>query len=192
MITGLSLSILLLFVVLAFYAMDFTFMRLYDADRQKEGQGWSWDYTLFTALLALFLVLQPALFPWAGWYPENALGLIIQLSGLMLIAASFAIHIWARMHLRKFYTERVEVQPDHLVIDTGPYAYVRHPIITSFFALALGLLFVNPALTSFLIAAYAFWDFNRAARDEEKALGGNVRGYADYMKRVPRFFPKLW
>jgi protein-S-isoprenylcysteine O-methyltransferase Ste14 len=101
------------------------------------------------------------------------------------------LQVWARLHLRQFYAERVEVQPEHYVVDTGPYAHVRHPLFTSFFVFVTGLLLVSPALPTLLVAAYAFWDFSRAARQEEELLSEHLAGYKDYMARVPRFVPGL-
>lgn len=187
MIQGLSLSILLLFIVLIFYAIDFAFLARYDRERES-GKGWAWDYTLLTVAGALLVILQPWLLPFLGWAVGAKWGLAIQVLGLMCCIASFAIHIWSRLHLQKFYAERVEVQSDHRVIQTGPYAYVRHPVITSFFLLGFGLLLLAPALTTLLACVYVIWDFTRAARQEEELLTRTLPGYADYMKRVPRFF----
>ena len=190
MILGLPLSLLLLFVLIVFYSIDFAFMSRYDRERQK-GKGWAWDYTLMTMAAGLVIVLQPWLWPRLGVWTGSAWGLAVQAAGLMGVVASFALHIWSRLHLQKFYAERVEVQPDHRVIQSGPYAFVRHPLITSFFLFALGLFLVNPALTTILSLLYTIWDFTRAARQEEELLSQNLPGYADYMRRVPRFIPSL-
>ena len=63
------------------------------------------------------------------------------------------------VHLQQFYAERVEVQPEHKVIDTGPYQLMRHPVITSFFGIATGFFLFNPALTTFVVLLYTIWDF---------------------------------
>ncbi len=187
MILGLPLSLLLLLVLVLFYGIDFFFLSRYDRERQK-GKGWAWDYTLLTLGGALIVILQPWLVPRLGLTVDSAWGLAIQVAGLASCVASFAIHIWSRIHLRKFYAERVEIQPDHQMIQSGPYAYVRHPLITSFFLLGFGLFLTAPALTTFLGFIYVLWDFTRAARQEEELLSRALPGYSDYMKRVPRFF----
>ena len=187
MISGIFLSFLLLLIVVVFYAIDFAFLTRYDRERQS-GKGWAWDYTLLTVAGALLVILQPWLLPFLGWRMDINWGWAIQLTGLLSCLASFAIHIWARLHLQKFYAERVEVQPDHQVIQTGPYAYVRHPVITSFFLLAFGLILIAPGLTTLGGLVYVIWDFSRAARHEEELLARTLPGYTDYMMRVPRFF----
>lgn len=187
MIIGLPLSSLLLAVIVVFYAIDFFFLLRYDRERQA-GKGWAWDYTLLTICGAALVVLQPWFFPYLGISTSQGWGMWIQGIGLLFCLSSFAIHIWSRLHLQKFYAERVEVQSDHRVIQSGPYAYVRHPVITSFFLLSIGLFLLSPALTTLLGFVYVLWDFTRAARQEEDLLSRTLPGYREYMKRVPRFF----
>jgi protein-S-isoprenylcysteine O-methyltransferase len=93
--------------------------------------------------------------------------------------------------LQEFYAERVEVQPEHRVIDTGPYRLMRHPVITSFFGIATGLFLINPGLTTLAALLYTIWDFRRAAQQEEDLLTRTLPGYADYANRTPRFLPRL-
>ena len=105
---------------------------------------------------------------------------------------SFGLHIWGRQHLRRFYTERVEVQQGHQVINTGPYAVVRHPIITTFFGLAIGVFLINPSLPTLAAMIYTFGDFLNAARKEEQLLLDALPEYATYMAETPPFLPRLW
>jgi protein-S-isoprenylcysteine O-methyltransferase len=117
--------------------------------------------------------------------------LVIQTIGVFLILSALALHIWSRVHLQHFYAERVEVQPEHQVIDTGPYRLMRHPVITSFFGIATGLFLINPAVPTLAVLLYTIWDFSRAADQEEKLLSSTLPGYADYVRRTPRFLPRL-
>ena len=187
MISGLPLTLLLLFVLILFYVIDFYFLSRFDRER-GQGKGWAWDYTLLTIAAALLVILQPWLLPRLGLNVTASWGLAVQFIGLIFVFVSFAIHIWSRRHLQKFYAERVEIQSDHQVVNSGPYAYVRHPVITSFFLFAFGLFMLAPALTTLLGCVYTVWDFTRAARQEEDLLGKNLPGYAEYMNSVPRFF----
>lgn len=189
MISGVPLSVVLGAIVVAFFVMDFSFMLRYDRERGT-GQGWAWDYTLLVAAMGLMVVLQPVFLPVLGFTTGQAWGLAVQAVGLLVVLLSFIIHIWSRLHLKKFYAERVEVQSDHQVIDTGPYGLVRHPLVTSFFMLGTGIFLLAPALTTLAVMIYVYWDFSRAARQEEELLGKTLPGYQDYMKRVPKFLPR--
>lgn len=190
MISSVSLSVVLLSILVVFFAIDYGFMHRYDRQRASR-KGWNWDYTLFTFGFALLVVLQPWLLPVLGWNSTSGFGLGLQILGMALILASFVIHTWARRHLRQFYVERVEVQENHQVIQTGPYAYVRHPIITTFFGVAVGLVCLNPSVVTMLVLGYTVWDFSRAARQEEQVLSKSLPEYEEYMARTPRFFPRI-
>jgi protein-S-isoprenylcysteine O-methyltransferase Ste14 len=192
MIQGVLLTTILSIIILAFYAIDFYFMSRYDRQRQGGKRGWKWKYVSMTMLLGLVMLLQPVAWPSLGWSTDSPLGLLMQAAGGLLVVVAFALHVWSRVHLRQFYVERVEVQVDHQVIDTGPYALVRHPIITSFFGLTGGLFLLNPAIPTLFVFIYTLWDFTQSAQKEEKLLSGNVTGYEAYIHRTPRFLPRLW
>jgi protein-S-isoprenylcysteine O-methyltransferase Ste14 len=191
MISGLSLSFAILTIVIIFFVVDYFYMNRHDRERES-GKGWSWDYTLFSMALSLLIILQPWLLPWLGWTTTNLWGLGLQAVGGILVFISFGLHIWSRNHLKRFYSERVEIQQGHQVINTGPYAMVRHPIFTSFFALAVGLVFFNPSITTLVVMLYTFWDFSRAAKQEEELLSNTLPEYRIYMKKTSRFLPRFW
>jgi protein-S-isoprenylcysteine O-methyltransferase len=192
MITGIVQSVLTLLTVGIFYAIDSLLIRYYDRQRHASGSGRAWDFTLFIFSLVAVLVLQPVFLPIISFRTDQSWGLTIQALGVLIILASFALHIWSRVHLRHFYAERVEIQPEHKVIDSGPYALMRHPVITSFFGIAAGLFLINPSLTTLAALLYTIWDFVHAAKAEEDLLTKTLPGYAEYARRTPRFLPRVW
>jgi protein-S-isoprenylcysteine O-methyltransferase len=192
MLTGNAQAATTLLTIILFYAMDILLIRRYDKQRTAGGSGRAWDFTLFIFIMVAILILQPMLLPALSLQIIEPLGSFLQLFGIVLIVESLALHFWSRAHLGQFYAERVELQPEHKVIETGPYKHMRHPVITSFFGIATGLFFVNPAVTTFAALAYAVWDFTRAAKQEEDLLAKSLPGYADYARRTPRFLPRLW
>jgi protein-S-isoprenylcysteine O-methyltransferase Ste14 len=58
--------------------------------------------------------------------------------------------------------------------------------------MVIGLFLVNPALTTLAMLIYTFWDFTRAARQEEELLSKSLPDYAAYMARTARFLPNPW
>jgi protein-S-isoprenylcysteine O-methyltransferase Ste14 len=42
----------------------------------------------------------------------------------------FLFAMWARLHLGRLWSGRITKKQDHRIVDTGPYAIVRHPIYT--------------------------------------------------------------
>ena len=191
MLSGIPQSIATLLTIILFYSMDFALIRRYDKKRQASGSGRSWDFTFFIFLMVAVLVLQPLLLPILSFRTTAIWGLVLQLLGVLIILMALALHIWSRAHLQQFYAERVEVQPEHKVIDTGPYQLMRHPVITSFFGIATGLFLINPALPTLAALLYTVWDFTRAAKQEEELLAQTLPGYTAYADRTPRFLPRL-
>jgi protein-S-isoprenylcysteine O-methyltransferase Ste14 len=190
MFVGIYQSIITLLLAIAFYAADVLLMRRFDPAR-VQGSSRSWSWTAFALVMAAIVIAQPMLWPGLGLHTAAGWGLLVQGLGLLLMAAGLALHWWARLHLRQYYGERVEFQAGQLLVETGPYRYVRHPIYTSFFLCIVGLLLVNPALTTLLVTIYFFWDFPRAARGEEAMLADKLAGYREYMARTPRYLPRL-
>lgn len=191
MLLGLPQSVATLLTIILFYAMDFVLIHRYDKKRQAEGSGRSWDFTFFIFTMVAILILQPVLLPILSFRTTETWGLLVQILGVPTILTALALHIWSRAHLQEFYAERVEIQPEHKVIDTGPYRLMRHPVITSFFGIATGLFLLNPSLTTLAALLYTIWDFHRAAKQEEDLLAQTLPGYAEYAQQTPRFLPRL-
>lgn len=188
MVTGLHLSLSLLIVISIFYGMHFWLIRKYDPFREKGSSG-AIGYTIVGLVASLFLVFQPAILPILGFYTAASWGMTVQIIGLLFFFSSLLLHWWARSNLQQFFGERIEVQKNQHLIETGPYAYIRHPIYTSFFIFGFGLLLLNPSLPILLLLGYTFWDYGRLVSKEEKLLGDNIPGYREYISRTSRFFP---
>jgi len=192
MLTATAQALVPLLTILVFYALDFALIRRYDKQRSASGSGRAWDFTFFIFCLVAILILQPVFLPRLSFQIAAPWKMYIQLLGIVLLIESLALHVWSRIHLGQYYAERVELQPNHKVIDSGPYQLMRHPVITSFFGIAAGFFLINPAVTTLAALAYTLWDFMRAAKQEEDLLSKSLPGYADYSRRTPRFLPRLW
>src|SRR5262249_14002201 len=118
----------------------------------------------------------------------------LQALGFVLLLVSMAIITRvARENSFAAPVVRVQAERGHRVIDTGPYAWVRHPMYSGavlyFAAIALLLgswwgLALSPV---FLVL------FGIRAGLEERALVDGLPGYADYLARVRyRLVPGLW
>ncbi len=190
MLEGIYQTITMGLAFAAFYGLDFSLIAFYAKQRKKS--SWDIGYTLTGIGVAIGLSLQPMILPMLGLHITATWGLWLQGLGLVLLLGSLILQIWARIHLGRFYAEGADVQPGHYVIDTGPYSYVRHPLFVSYMIFTLGIMCVTPATTTLAVVIYTCWDFSRAAEADERLLTQQVQGYADYMKRVPRFIPRLW
>jgi protein-S-isoprenylcysteine O-methyltransferase Ste14 len=135
------------------------------------------------------LIVVPALDYRFMWTPVPA---VVALFGDGLIALGFFL-VFLVFRENTFGASTIRVEENQRVIDTGPYAHMRHPmyaaalVMLAGIPLALGswgglfivLLFV-PILAWRLLA-------------EERYLAVHLPGYADYMRRVRwRLLPGVW
>lgn len=157
---------------------------MHGSSTSDEDRGDRWVVAQF-ALMVLVLG--------TGWLPPGwpssvdsvlpALGAVVSLLGAL-------VAVWAWRTLDRSATPYPRPREGGRLIDTGPYAYVRHPIYSA------GLLFftgyalaTSPAAFVPLVALAVLWR-NKAALEEE-LLERHYRGYRDYRERVPGgFFPR--
>jgi protein-S-isoprenylcysteine O-methyltransferase Ste14 len=143
--------------------------------------------TIFGALL-LFLGSGP-LFPnqfrlWNfGW------GVQWVLVGLAVLGLAFTW--WARLRLGRLWSSSVTKKADHRIVDTGPYAIVRHPIYTGILAAIFATAAMKGAPLSLIGALVMTLGFRTKARLEESFLREQLgaEAYESYRRRVPMLIP---
>jgi protein-S-isoprenylcysteine O-methyltransferase Ste14 len=111
-----------------------------------------------------------------------------------LVALGMTIAWWARLHLGRLWSGHITRKADHKIVDTGPYALVRHPIYTGLL-LGLAATAVLEGTVSALLGCVLFWlGFYLKARIEERWLAQELGAdaYADYQRRVPMQVPLRW
>jgi len=110
----------------------------------------------------------------------------------ILMFAGYMVFMRAMFH-NEYASRVIEVQRGQRVVDTGPYAVVRHPMYA---AAMLMYSFIPPALGSlwaFVPLILIFIMLFLRIFDEEKALIKGLKGYKQYMRKVRyRMVPGLW
>ncbi len=141
--------------------------------------------------LAMFLglVVVPGLDHRFDWSQVPAALAIV--ADLLMLAALGGIVLVVRENT--FAASTITVEREQLVISSGPYAYVRHPM----YAFALPLLVAIPiALGSWwglLVATIAPPMLVARILDEERVLSAELAGYEDYRRAVRyRLIPRMW
>ena len=119
----------------------------------------------------------------------------IKFFGLGIAALGFAIIFTAQA--QNAYAEPiVEIQEDRgqVLIDTGLYAHVRHPMYSGSLIFFSGVaLWLGSIFTATFGAVLLMLVFLPRIFIEEKTLKNGLKGYEDYMKRVrSRIIPKLF
>src|SRR5579863_9819900 len=67
-----------------------------------------------------------------------------------LVAVGMAIAWWARIHLGRLWSGHITRKADHKIVDTGPYAMVRHPIYTGILLALAATAVLKGTLTALL------------------------------------------
>lgn len=191
MYIGIYQTMIVLSAVLVFYTLDVHYMTRFDPKRTGNGSGRSYSYTSIVALMVFFLAAQPIFLPQISLVIPGPVGLALQGLGIFLLVAAVILHSWARSNLRELYAERVEIQPGHRLVESGPYHAIRHPAAASIMLFAAGLFLTNPGLVSAFVLGFAIWDLSYASRREEALLSRSLPGYSAYLQRTTRYFPRL-
>jgi len=162
--------------------------------RMKAGpqyeQEWSQKIIVSLVFVAFFaLIVVSALDHRYAWSPVAP---AVSILGEVVILLSFLFIFWVT-RVNSFAASNIRVEKDQRVIDTGPYAHVRHPMYAGAIWLFVG---IPLALGSWRSLAFILplvpvllWRL----LDEERILRRDLAGYTEYMRRVrARLIPFVW
>jgi protein-S-isoprenylcysteine O-methyltransferase Ste14 len=153
-----------------------------------------WDLRLLSLMLPAALAIIPLAaldvvrFRWSH-LPTWAI-----VGGYAIFLAGYALGGWAQA-VNEFFEPGVRIQSErhHRVIDTGPYAWIRHPgyvsgmLVFAGAAVSLGSLWalIPALLASLVLVIRTAW--------EDQLLRAELAGYQDYARRIRwRLVPGLW
>ena len=101
----------------------------------------------------------------------------------------------AAIYENSFAAPIVEDQTDvgQVLIDTGPYARVRHPLYLGFLPFVAGISLWLESYTSLIVGFGSLvWIIGRIVV-EERMLRHTLPGYSEYVEKVPyRLVPFVW
>jgi protein-S-isoprenylcysteine O-methyltransferase Ste14 len=155
----------------------------------------------FTPLGALFFFLMIFSFVIIALQVDKLLGitdifprplLAILVSLFFLVA--FILIGWSVLTFLRAKGTPVPLNPPPQLVTTGPYAYVRNPMLTGVFALlfGIGVLLGSVSLLVIFTPLFIFvnvWELKNIEEPELlKRLG---QDYIEYRKSTPMFFPNL-
>ena len=111
--------------------------------------------------------------------------------GVML--TGLALTWWARIHLGSLWSSAITRKEKHRLVDTGPYAFVRHPIYTGLIIALLATAAIEATLVALLGALLIVLGLWVKARAEERFLSPELapETYESYRRRVPMLVPFL-
>jgi protein-S-isoprenylcysteine O-methyltransferase Ste14 len=118
----------------------------------------------------------------------------MQVVGLVILFVSIILHSWARQAIRGQFSGHLQIQPEHKLVQNGPYSYIRHPGYLGYVLLALGVAIGYSSLVSLasvllLLLPGLIYRINV----EEKLLSEHFgESYRQYASQVKRLIPRIW
>ena len=165
-------------------------------ERIRPGPGIKWWDNLFyafyiPAFFAVFIIgsLDGGRFGWTASLP-----IFVYISGYIMYIFSISIFLWAQQ-INRFFSTVVRIQHDrgHVVIQTGPYKYVRHPGYIGGIVMAISTALVLGSLWALMPAGVVVILLIIRTYLEDTTLQKELPGYADYAKKVRhRLLPGVW
>lgn len=155
----------------------------------------SWDKVLallVSVSVGFPLVIVAGLDHRYGWSP--AFPLWLNIIGLLLAAAGYALVVWALVENR-FFSSAVRIQTDrgHVVCDTGPYRMIRHPGYAGNIIPLAGIVLAFSSFWTIIPAAIASILILIRTVLEDRTLKDELPGYKEYAQKVRyRLFPGIW
>ncbi len=118
-----------------------------------------------------------------NWSSEFPLWLIV--IGLILISLGYAFAAWAVVENR-FFSSVVRIQTDrgHVVCDSGPYRFMRHPGYAGNILALFGIVLALGSVWTLIPAAVASIISVIRTVLEDQTLQEELPGYRDYARRV--------
>ena len=114
--------------------------------------------------------------------------------GFALFAGGCVLLTWS-MLVNPFFEKTVRIQTEHghEVIDSGPYALVRHPGYLGLVGWMIGTPLMLASAWSFVPATLAIAGIVLRTALEDRTLRNELAGYAEYVSKVHfRLLPRIW
>ena len=181
--------------IIAWYVIRYPFERRAKRVRVVSG-GRSVSDTIGLASALFGLAVLPAIYVATG-FPEAA-GYRTGWWAIVLGAIVFASALWvfrrAHKELGRNWSITLEIRDQHRLINTGPYAFIRHPMYTSFLLMGLGQALLLPNWIAGLsgLVGFAVLFFLRVGKEERMMLENFGPQYRAYMERTKRLIPYLY
>jgi len=132
-----------------------------------------------------------------GWFDSrvelpDTVRIIAAACGLALGALGLALALAGLLRLGENLSVFPHPKPDAVLVETGAYRMVRHPIYAGLIIGAAGWALLNVSLITLIYAGLLFVFFDIKSRREEEQLTRAFPEYAAYRARVHRLIPFIY
>lgn len=165
-------------------------------ERINPGPGTKrWDIIIRAFLipvsLAMLIIapLDAGRFNWSIPFPVS-----VYAASYLIFILSLIIGLWA-VRVNKFFSSVVRIQTDrsHVVVDGGPYRFVRHPGYTGMILMFISLPLMLGSLWAMIPTGIDVILIIIRTYLEDITLQKELRGYKDYVIKIKfRLVPGIW
>lgn len=164
--------------------------------RHRIGSGTkAWDKVWLPSLLLIlgalfYITLRDFSMPLTDLGPPE----LSQIIGLTIYVMGLGLFAWASL-VNPFFEVSVRIQEEegHRVVDSGPYAIVRHPGYVGYCAAFLATPLMLPSFWVSLLSLIVALILGIRTTLEDRTLQAELQGYATYASRVRfRLIPGIW
>lgn len=132
---------------------------------------------------------------WAYFQTDHSFGWKwTTVAGICLILFGLVVRLWALRVLNMNFSNHIYIRTDHQLIQTGPFAVIRHPAYAGAYLLAIGIgLFMSVWVGLILTVTVLGVAYQYRIVHEERALEdrfGEV--YRTYRKKTRRMISRIW
>ncbi len=193
--TALVARIIFLLGIVAWYVIRYPFQRRAKRVGVALSAGGTRDRTLLViAALAQFLI--PGIYGLTAWpsFADYGFNPVQAWAGALVMVASLVLFRITHKQLGRNWSVTLEMREQHKLVTDGLYAYVRHPMYSSFalFALAQFLLLQNWIAGPVGLVGFGILFFMRVPHEERVMIETFGDAYRDYMRRTARIIPWIY
>ena len=123
--------------------------------------------------------------------PYGAFSDVVGIVGVAVIALGAVILVTSFVRLGRSLTANPVPKEDGVLVTSGLYGRVRHPIYFGLLVLAFGVVLDAGWWPQIVIALMLYFLLNIKAQFEEDLLRKKYPEYKAYALKTPRFFPRI-
>jgi protein-S-isoprenylcysteine O-methyltransferase Ste14 len=154
------------------------------------GERGEW-YVVIQFFLILLVIFGPRSFnSMPCWFSSP--GRSASYAGAALLLSGFILALAGTINLGRNLTPLPSPKRDAILVQSGAYRLVRHPIYSGILLMAFGWSFAIHSIPTLFYAALLFGFFDLKSRREEIWLVQKFPEYTDYQRRVRKLIPLVY
>jgi protein-S-isoprenylcysteine O-methyltransferase Ste14 len=122
---------------------------------------------------------------WLPTITTDILADVATLLGLLVV-------IQSRRALGKSWSSEVVIQEKHELVESGPYAYIRHPMYSGLLLMLLGVALYHGRSLWVIIFVSCLFGLYFKSQMEENLLAKAFPAYSEYRRRTKALIPFVW